>query len=87
MLWLKDIYQKRIMCLKKRIMCLKEIGLCAQYMIIILGSIVNIIEKDLYDLLMSTIITLLMEYYIHMSSENYEESNYSLDLDLLTISY
>ena len=28
-------------------MCLKEIGLCAQNMLIILGSIVNMIGRDL----------------------------------------
>lgn len=32
---------------------LKEIRLCAQNMIIVLGSIVNIIGRDLYDHLMS----------------------------------
>jgi hypothetical protein len=56
-------------------------------MITILGSIVHIIGEDLYDHLMSTRITFVNEYYIHTSSENYEESNYILDLDLLTISY
>jgi hypothetical protein len=76
----KNIYQNEIISLK-------EIGLHAQHMIIILGSIVNIIGEDLYDHLMSTRITFASEYYIHTSSENYEEGNYSLDLDLLTISY
>ena len=37
-------------------MCSKHIGLCAQNMITIVGSIINIngVEEDLYDHLMST---------------------------------
>jgi hypothetical protein len=35
-------------------MCKKEIGFCAQSMITIPGSIVNIIGRDLYDHIMST---------------------------------
>ena len=46
-------YQKHV--------CFKEIGLRAQKMITILGSIVNIIESDLHDHFMSTrIFTLAM---------------------------
>ena len=43
--------------------CLKEIGLCAQNMLTFLGSIVNIIDGDLYDhLYMSMkIFTLIMD--------------------------
>ena len=46
----------------KKYMYLKEIGLRAQYMMTILGSIVNIIGRgNLYDHLMSTrIFTLIM---------------------------
>ena len=47
-----------LVCLRewipKRHDSLKEIGLCAQNMINILGSIVNIIRGDLYDNLVST---------------------------------
>ena len=39
---------------RKGIMSLKEIGMCAQNVITFLGSIVNIIEGDLYGHLMST---------------------------------
>ena len=55
-------------------MRLKEIGLGCQNMITILGSMVSITwgEGGLYD---------------HFSSKNFEESGYSLDLDLLTILY
>ena len=35
-------------------MCLKEIGICAQPMITILNSIVNMIGGELYNHLMST---------------------------------
>ena len=38
----------------KKDMCLKEIGLCAQNMITILSSTINIIGGDLYNELMST---------------------------------
>ena len=41
-------------------MCLKEVGLHAQSMLIILGSIVNMIRGDLYDRLLSTRITTLI---------------------------
>ena len=41
-------------------MRLKKIGVHAQNMITILVSIVNIIEEDLYDHLMSTRISLLI---------------------------
>ena len=43
---------------------------------------------DLYDHFMTMrIFTLIMNQDIHMSSENCEESDYGLDLDLQTISY
>jgi hypothetical protein len=41
-------------------MCLKEIGLCVQKMITIVSSLVNTIERDLYDHLMGTKIFALM---------------------------
>jgi hypothetical protein len=55
---------------------------------VILGSIVNIIG-DLYDHLMNTnIFTLIMkEKDIHTSSENYEESGYGLNVDVVTMSH
>ena len=40
--------------------CLKEIGLHAQNMLSILGSMVNMIGEDLYDHLMSTRIFILI---------------------------
>ena len=49
---------------QKGIVFVKEIGPHAQNVITILGSIVNIIGEDLYDHLMSTRITLLMNIMI-----------------------
>ena len=57
-------------------MCLKEVGLHAQNMLSILGSILNINE--------GTYITINV---IHTSSKISKESSYNLDLDLLTILY
>ena len=61
----------------------KEIGLCAQNMTTISNSTVNIIGGNLYDHLMSTKIFTLIMNEIFMS---FEESGYSLDLDLLPMS-
>ena len=42
-------------------MCLKEIGLSAKNLLTILGSMVNIIERNLYDhLIRKKIFTLIM---------------------------
>ena len=51
-------------------MCSKEIGLCAQNVITILSSIVNIIEGDIYDHLMSTQIFALIMNKIFSSTPN-----------------
>ena len=73
---------------QKGIMCLKGIGLCVKNLITILGSTYNIMGGDLYDHLMSTrILHFVSELDIHMSFENYEANGYSLNLDLLPISY
>ena len=55
-------------------------------MIIILGSIVNIIGGELYYHSMNSRILTSIMNYIRMSSKNYEESG-GIDLDLLTILY
>ena len=63
-------------------MCLEEIGLHAQNMITILGSIVYIVGtwEDMYDRFMSTtVFTLTMNKIIHMSSRCYEENGYDLN--------
>ena len=63
--------------------CLKEIRFCAQDMIIVLGSIVNIVgERSL-----STFNVHENLQFDNLSSENYEESVYNLELGLLTILY
>ena len=55
---------------------------------IILGSIGNIYWGDLYDLLSTKIFTLKMkERDIHTSSEDFEESGYGLNVDVLTVSH
>ena len=66
-------------------MCLNEIGLHAQNMITIVGSIVNIFGgMGLHEHLMSTrILTVDNEEDIHMISENYDESGCGLDLDFV----
>ena len=71
-------------------MCSKESGLHAQNLRIFLGLIVNIIlGGGLYNHVMSMkfFIHFDNEYNIYMSSKNYEESGYGLDLDMQTISY
>ena len=67
-------------------MCLKEIQLRAQNMIIIRDSFMNITKEGLYDHV-TTHVNMRFGIYIHMSSKNYEESGYNLDVDLLTISF
>ena len=68
------------------------IRLDAYRIMIVLGSIVNIIwggERELYDHFMSIIIHLHVdnEYDVSSSSKNYEECSYNISLDLLTILY
>ena len=67
-------------------MCLKEIQLRAENMIIIRDSFMNITKEGLYDHV-TTHVNMRFGIYIHMSSKNYEESGYNLDVDLLTISF
>ena len=62
-------------------MYLKEIGLRAQKILIILGSMVNIIGMT------CTNFQWAWEYNIHMDSRRYEENDYNLTLDELPISY
>ena len=60
-----------------------EIGLCAQNMMTILNSMVHVMCGDLYDHLMSTKNFLLIPNKVFIwSFKNYEESGYSLDLDI-----
>ena len=66
-------------------MSLEEIELHAQNFIIILNSQLNC--GDIYDHVMSTRFHFDNEEDIHMNSKIYEESNYGLNLDLLTITY
>ena len=69
-------------------MCSKENGLRAQNLITILGSIVNIIGGEpIWPFNEHENLHFDDEWDIHMSSEKYEESGYSLNLDLLTILY
>ena len=68
-------------------MCLKEIGVRTQNTIIILGSIMNIVE-NLYDHLMSMgVFTLIMNRALKWCSQNDQESDYGLALDLLIMSH
>ena len=48
-------------------MSLEEIGLCALNMLTILGSIININYKDLYDHLMNVIIFIVMTVWIYFN--------------------
>jgi hypothetical protein len=67
---------------------IKKLDKCAQYVMTILDSIANINSGDLYDHLYNEHEDLHFENdidNIHMSSKNYAESHYGLDLDLLTI--
>ena len=59
-----------------------EIGLHAQNMITITGSVVNIINQgDLYDhYTITRTFHLDNEYINHVSSKNHEKSGYGLDL-------
>ena len=67
--------------------CLKEIKLYAHNMITNLDSIVNIIGEPIWPFDEHKNPHFDNEYDIHMSSENYEEGGYSLNLDLQTIFY
>ena len=64
-------------------MCRKEIGSRAQiYILIIQGSIVNMIGGDRCHHLMSTrIFNLIIKYDIYMSFKNHKETDYDLNLD------
>ena len=66
-------------------MCLKEIGLHTQNLLTILDSIINTIGET-YMIAKYEILQFYNSCDIYVSSKNYEESGYSLDLDLLTIS-
>ena len=72
----------------QRCMCSKEIGLCAQIMMTYLNSIINlIIGVSIWLFNEHKNLHFDGEYDIHISYESYDESRYSLDMDLLTISY
>ena len=75
--------------LKKRTkinMYLEEIGLRAQNILTILGSLVNNIGRaGLYDYSMSTWIFSLIIQGIYMSYDNDEANGYMHDLDLLIL--
>ena len=73
----------------KKTRVLKKIGLHAQNMIIILDSIVNITGGvgPIWPFNKHKNLHFDNAHDIHMSSKNYGESGYSLDLDLLTISH
>jgi hypothetical protein len=62
--------------------CSKEIRLCAQNMLTILNSIVNLIREDLYDHWHENL-HFDNEWDSHSSSENYEANIYRKDLELL----
>ena len=55
-----------------------EVGLCAQKLLSILGSMLNIIDGDLYDHLMSEKWNNHFgnKFDNHMNSKNYKESGY-----------
>ena len=64
-------------------MCLEEIGLHAQNMLIILvGSVINIL-RDLCDHLISTRIFTLIVNKIFMWTQHYWVKGYMHDLDIL----
>ena len=63
-------------------MCWKEIELRAQHLLTILDIIVNIIRWNYATFINTENLHFDNEQEIHMSSENYEESGYRLDLDL-----
>ena len=66
--------------------CLEEIRLCVQNTLTIIGSIIDIVRGHLYDHLMSTRISTLIENKVyHINSKYYEENGYRHDLDLLVI--
>jgi hypothetical protein len=73
----------------QKYVCSREIGLRAKNMIAILDSIVDIALKGLNEhFIEHENLHFDNEEDIHMSSKNYEESGYDLDLGLLvTISY
>ena len=65
-------------------MCFEEIGPCVQNMITIVVSTTRIVQGELHDHLMTTIVFTLAFIW---ALQNYEESDYNLNLDLLTILY
>jgi hypothetical protein len=68
--------------------CSKETRLCIQNMIIILGSIVSTMGRNLCDHLTSTrIFTLIIKKIIMCNLKKREKHDYNLDLDWLTILY
>ena len=79
-LWIsgsKNLYKKE--------MCLREIGLCAQNMLTNKGLLVNIVGGLIWPFNEHTNIHFYNKWDNHISSENYEETCYALNLDLLTI--
>ena len=76
----------------QKYICLNDIGLHVQNMITILGLIINIIlfyfgGRAIWPFNEHENLHFDHEKDINMSSRSYEESGYSLDLDLLTSSY
>jgi hypothetical protein len=69
--------------------CLQGIKLCAQNMITIIGSIINIIKGGgSYDHRRSMkIFHLTIEWDIHLSFEDHTGSGYDLNMKLITILY
>ena len=66
-------------------MCFIEIGLCTHNMLIILGSIVNMIGVNYMTLNEYENVHFDNEKDIHMSSETCETNVYGNELDLLII--
>ena len=67
---------ERILCFTKYVMCLKEIGRCAQNMLTILGSTVNMIGETIWLPNEHTNIHFDNESDIHMSFKSYEANGY-----------
>ena len=73
----------------KKVACVsKWLDRVLKYMITILGSIVNIIGgyQPIWPFNEHKNLHFDNEYDVHMSSKNYEESGYGLNLDSLAIS-
>lgn len=68
--------------------CWKDIDLCAQNMLTILDTMVNIIGGGaIWSLTIVEDLHFEDEEDVHMSSKTYEESGHMHDLDLLSISH